>query len=110
MRLGFSKLLEKCVKKKKKNPPNKGTLKERLAEDFIRSVLNAAYVMLFSNFLYESICCGYSFELPQKVEAIQMNTHNICYVEAIQFSSHNICFYKAVDKCTLRVPNCLTVR
>ena len=51
-------------------------------------IYNAAYVMLFSDFLYESICCGYSFELPQQVEAVQMSTHNVC-------------FYKEVDKSTL---------
>ena len=30
-----------------------------------------------------SICCGYSFELHQQADAIQMDTHNIClYKEA----------------------------
>ena len=33
---------------------------------------------LFSNFLYKSICCGYSFELHGQVEAIQMGIHNKC--------------------------------
>ena len=28
-------------------------------------------------FLYKSIYCGYSFELPQFVEAIQMSTSNM---------------------------------
>ena len=49
---------------------------------------NDAYAMLlffFSWFLYESICCGYSFELHRQVDAIQMG-------------SHNICLYKEVDK------------
>ena len=67
--------------------------KERSAEDFIRSIFNAACAMLFSDFLYKSICCGYSFE-----------------VEAIQMSTHNICFYKEVDKSMRRLQNCLTVR
>ena len=44
----------------------------------------------FSDFLHKSICCWYSFELPQLVEAIQMSTNNIC-------------FYKEVDKSTLAV-------
>ena len=44
-------------------------------------VFNDAYAILFSNFLYKSICCGYSFEFPQ-------------FAGAIQTSSHNICFYK----------------
>ena len=43
------------------------------------------FVLFFSDFLYESICCGYSFELHQEVDAIQMGTHNIC-------------LYKEVDK------------
>ena len=95
MRLGFSKLLEKMCSK------NIHLIRvhseERSAEDFIRSVFNAAYALLFSDFLYKSICCGYLFELPRLVEAIQMSTHNIC-------------FYKEVDKSTLRLLNCLTVR
>ena len=44
----------------------------------------------FSDFLYKSICCLYSFELPQLVEAIQMSTNNIC-------------FYKDIDKSILAV-------
>ena len=38
-----------------------------------------------SDFLYKGICCGYSFELHQQVDAIQISTHNIC-------------LYKDVDK------------
>ena len=45
------------------------------------SILNDAFAILFSDFLYQNICC----------------------VEAIQLSSHNICFYKEVDKSTLTV-------
>ena len=42
-----------------------------------------AVVDFFSDFLYESICCVYSFELHRQVDAIQMGTHNIClYREA----------------------------
>ena len=33
---------------------------------------------IFSDFLYKIICCEYSFELHQQVDAIQMSTHNIC--------------------------------
>ena len=39
----------------------------------------------FSDFLYKGICCGYSFELHGQVDAIQIDTHNIC-------------LYKEVDK------------
>ena len=51
------------------------------------SLLNDAFAILFSDFLYKNICCGYSLELPRQVEAIQM-------------SSRNICFNKEVDKST----------
>ena len=84
MGLDFSKLLNKHVVK------NiyliRAHFKERSADDFMRIVFNDAYAMLFSDFLYKSISCGYSFELPRLVEAVQM------------LSSHNICFYKEVDK------------
>ena len=33
---------------------------------------------IFSDFLYNGICCGYSFEKHQQVNAIQVSTHNIC--------------------------------
>ena len=35
------------------------------------SILNDAFAILFSDFLYKNICCGYSIELPQLVKAIQ---------------------------------------
>ena len=43
----------------------------------MRSVFNVAYAILFSDFLYKSICCEYLFELPQLVEAIQMSIHSM---------------------------------
>ena len=55
----------------------------------MRSILNDAFAILFSDFFYKNICCGDSFELPR--------------LEAIQMSSHNICFYKEVDKTTMTV-------
>ena len=42
-------------------------------------------MFFFSDFLYKSICCGYSFELHRQVNAIQMGTYSIC-------------LYKEVDK------------
>ena len=54
----------------------------------MRSTFNDAYAISFSDFIYQSICCGYSLELPRLVKAIQM-------------SCHNIYFYKEVDKSTL---------
>ena len=54
------------------------------------SVLNDAFTIFYSDFLYENICCGYSSELPRLVEAIQM-------------SALNLYLYKEVDKGTLTV-------
>ena len=53
----------------------------------MRSVFNDAYALLFSDFLYKNLCCGYSFELPQPVEAIQMSTHNIYFYKGIYYKS-----------------------
>ena len=85
MRLGFLKLLENtcgkiciCLLK--------GTLKKRSAKNLLDDVY-----AIFSEFLYKSICCGYSFELHRQVDAIQMGTHSIClYIEvAKQYTSCN---------------------
>ena len=72
VRLGFSKLLENtcgkiciCLLK--------GTHKKRSAKNLLDDVY-----AIFSDFLYKSICCGYSFELHRQVAAIQMGTHSIC--------------------------------
>ena len=39
---------------------------------------------LFFDFLYKSICCGYSFKLHCQVDAIQMGTHNICLYKEVE--------------------------
>ena len=62
MRLGFSKLLRKL-------------------KDSDRLVW--WYLCGFSDFLYKSICCGYSFELHRQVDAIQMSTDNICLYKEV---------------------------
>ena len=51
--------------------------KDRSVEDLIRSVLNDAFAILFSDFLYKYISCEYSSELLWLVEAIQMSSHNM---------------------------------
>ena len=38
----------------------------------------------FSDFLYKGICCGYSLELHQQVDAIHMSTHNICLYKEVK--------------------------
>ena len=68
----------------------------------VRDLSNDASVLFlcffFSDFLYKSICCGYSFELRRQVNAIQIGTHNIC-------------LYKEVDKkyTGYNLKNCSTV-
>ena len=37
-----------------------------------------------SYFLYKVICCGYSYELHQQVNAIQMSTRNICLYKEVK--------------------------
>ena len=68
----------------------KSKLKQSLAKDLSNDNYVMFFVFYFSDFLYKSICCGYSFELHQQVDAIQMGTHIIC-------------FYKEEDKNTLAV-------
>ena len=69
MRLGFSKLL--------------GTLSciyliwIHYKKDQKKDLFDDDYA-IFSDFLYKSICCEYSFELYRQVGAIQMSSHNIC--------------------------------
>ena len=48
-----------------------------------RTYLIIIMQIFFSDFLYKGICCGYSFELHQQVNAIQMSTHNICLYEEV---------------------------
>ena len=72
--------LKKKKKKKKK--------KKRSAKDLSTDAYATFLLFFFPDFLYKSICCGYSFELLQQSNAIQMGTHNIC-------------LYKEVDKPTL---------
>ena len=53
------------------------------------SSLQITTSVLFSLLLYKGICCGYSFELHQQVDAIQMSTHNICLCKESQKKSHS---------------------
>ena len=46
-------------------------------EPLMKSEFNDAFAVLFYDFLYKNVCCGYSFELPQLVEAIQRSSHNM---------------------------------
>ena len=62
-------------------------LKKKLQRTYQIMLMRCVCVVVFSDFLYKSICFGYSFELHRQVDAIQMGTHNIC-------------LYKEVDKNT----------
>ena len=46
-------------------------------------VMGCFFVFFYSEFLYKSICCGYSFELHRQVNAIQMGTLNICFYKEV---------------------------
>ena len=60
--------------------------------------------MIFvSVYLYKSICCGYSFELPQLVEAIHMSTHNICFYNKSRYK------YKGCDLKTTKLLDCALI-
>ena len=65
-----------------KCPHYKGTLQRKIS----RRLFEDAYVILFSDFLHKSICCGYSSELPRLVEAVQMSTHNKCFYKEVEFN------------------------
>ena len=43
----------------------------------MKGVFYDTYALLFSDFLYKTICCGNSFELSRLVDAIQMSTQNM---------------------------------
>ena len=42
-------------------------------------IFNDACLIFFSDFLYKSLVCLYTFEFPGLVEGIQMSTNNICF-------------------------------
>ena len=56
----------------------------------MRAIFNDAYAIFFLIFFIKAfvvgthlncldLCCGYSFELPRQVEAIQTSIHNIYF-------------------------------
>ena len=54
---------------------------------------NDTCVIFFSDFLYKSMCCGYSFEMHRQVDAIQMSTHDIytCCNQKLDCSLIGVC-------------------
>ena len=102
MQLGFSKLLRKLVKYV--SIYTKGTLKQDQRKTCLM------ILMQFSDFLYKSICCGYSFELHRQVDAIQISTHNICLYKEVA-RKYTFCNLKtaALLDCVL-VGVCVVIR
>ena len=68
------------------------------------------FMLFFSDFLYKSICCGYSFELHRQVDAIQMCTHNICVYKQVYktYSSCNLKTTELLDRALIGV--CAVIR
>ena len=58
-----------------------------------------------SDFLYKSICCGYSFELIRQVNGIHMGTHNICLYNEVdkKYTGCNLMTEELFDCALLRV-------
>ena len=66
--------------------------------------------VFFSDFLYKSICCGYSFELHRQVDAFQMDTHNIYLYKEVdkKYTGLNLKTTELLDSALIRV--CVVVR
>ena len=68
------------------------------------------YAIFFSDFLYKSIYCGYSFELHRQVDASQMGTHNICLYTEVdkKYSGSNLKTTELLDYALIGV--CAVIR
>ena len=66
--------------------------------------------IVFFYFIYESIYCGYSFELHRQVDAIQMGTHNICLYTEVdkKYSGSNLKTTELLDCALIGV--CAVIR
>ena len=73
-------------------------------------MLIQCFCRFFSDFLYKSICCGYSFELHRQVNAIQIGTHNICLPKEVdkKYTGCNLKTTKLLDCALIRV--CAVIR
>ena len=63
----------------------------------------------FSDFLYKSICCGYSYKIAS-VDAMQMGTHNICLNKEVdkKYTGCNLKTMELLDCALIRV--CAVIR
>ena len=71
-------------------------------------MLMRCFCGLFSDFLYKSICCGYSFELHRQVDAIQMGTHNICLYKVDK--KYTGCNMKTTELLDCALIGCVVIR
>ena len=63
----------------------------------------------FSDFLFKSICCGYSFELHRQVDAIQMSAHNICLYKEVKKKRTLAVIWRLRNDCAL-IGVCVVIR
>ena len=61
--------------------------KESSVEVFMRSIFNHAYATLFSDFLYKSVCCGYSFDFVC-VEVLRPSQPSGVLSSTVSLSNH----------------------
>ena len=76
----------------------KGTLKKKDQQRTYVMMLMRRFCV-FSEFLCQSICYGYSSELHRQVDAIQMSTHNICLYNEVdkQYTDCNLKSMELLD-------------
>ena len=89
MCLGFSKLLVALIYGKICIYVLRIHYKKRSEKDLFD---NDYMLFFFSDFLYNGIHCGYPFALHGQVDAIQMNTHNICL-----YKKYTGCYLKTTE-------------
>ena len=65
--------------------------------------------IIYISFIY-SLCCGYSFELHQQVDAIQMGYHDICLYKEVD-KKYTGCYLKTTEllDCAL-IGVCVVIR
>ena len=79
--LSFSKLLRKLMVKNV-TTCIRGTLKKDQQKTYLMMLLRFVFFLLFfSDFLYKSICYGYSLELHGQVDAIQMGITTYAFIK-----------------------------
>ena len=61
-----------------------GMLKKKKKKKKKEMLMQCFSVLFFPDFLYTSICCGYSFEWHQQVDALYIGIHNICFHKEVE--------------------------